>query len=68
MTRHQVETKAVATLRKALAHGRKGAVVITTTRARFYRQMDQFGLSAMASYQAFRDCLDMAELENAAEA
>ena len=67
-TRNQIENGTVVTLRKALAHGRRGAVVITTTRARFRRQMEALGLNMAETYQAFQDCLDMAELENSAEA
>ena len=68
MTRSQIETRTVATLRKALVHGKRGAVVINTTRARFNREMDKLGFSMNQAYQAFRDCYDMAELENMAEA
>ncbi|MCJ2030696.1 hypothetical protein MKK50_15070 [Methylobacterium sp. J-043] len=68
MNRHRLETRTVATFRKALPQGRRAAVVITTARARSFRQMGEWGFSPDASYLAFHDCVDMAELENAAKA
>lgn len=68
LTRNQIELRTVATLRKALPHGRKGAVNVNTARARFNREMVALGVDMMTAHQAFSDCYAMAELENMAEA
>lgn len=71
MSRSELETKIVASLKNALAMPRKqGAVVITTTRARYYKAMTAMGFcdNNHTIYRGWQDCLDMAELELMAEA
>lgn len=66
MSRSELETKIVATLKKALSQPRKkGAVVINTARARYYEAMTAMGFSDKdhAIYRGWQDCLDIAELE-----
>lgn len=66
MGRSELETKTVATLKKALSQSRKkGSVVINTTRARYYDAMTAMGFSDKdyTIYRGWNDCLDIAELE-----
>jgi hypothetical protein len=65
MTRSELDTKMVATLRKLVAT-KKGRQTIAIHRSTYESEMSKMGFDMMATYHGFNDCLDMAELENEA--
>lgn len=65
MTRSELDTKMVATLRK-LVGSKKGRQTIAIHRSSYESKMSKMGFDMMTSYYGFNDCLDMAELENEA--
>lgn len=65
MTRHELDTKTVAALRKVIGT-KKGRKVIAIRRAAYDLEMSRMGFDMMTTYHGFNDCLDMASLENEA--
>lgn len=65
MTRSELDTKTVATLRK-LVGTKNGRKFIATHRASYQHAMAKMGFDMETTYHGFNDCLDMAELENEA--
>lgn len=65
MTRNELDTATVATLRKLVGskNGRKTALV---HRQRYTQEMDKMGFDMMTAYHGWGDCYDMAVLENEA--
>lgn len=68
MTRNELETKTVATLKGLLVMPRKRmALSLTALEARYGKEMEKMGYSDLnVIYQAWHDVLDIAELELAA--
>ncbi len=65
MSRHQLDTATVATLRK-LVGTKKGRSVSLTVRGRYNQAMDEMGCDMMTAHHGWSDCWDMAVLENEA--
>lgn len=63
MTRNELDTKTVATLRK-LVGTKNGRKLIATHRTAYQSAMSKMGFDMETTYHGFNDCLDMAELEN----
>lgn len=65
MTRNELDTKTVITLRK-LVGTKKARKTIAIHRDVYESEMSKMGFDMMTTYHGFNDCLDMAELENEA--
>lgn len=62
MTRHELDSKMVATLRNIIGT-KKGRKTMDIHRARYEREMAAMGFDYDATYHGYLDCCDMAELE-----
>lgn len=65
MTRNELDTATVATLRK-LVGTKSGRKMVLIHRARYNQEMDKMGCDMMTAYHGWSDCYDMAVLENEA--
>ena len=64
-SRHALDTKTVATLRK-LVGTKNGRKTVAIHREQYQSAMSKMGFDMITTYHGFNDCYDMAELENEA--